>query len=71
MDYFINNYAIKFIYNDDVVRDQYQYSRLHAYLMEMVSCFWFAKQDWLYLPVTQRREDWYNPKAVEGRIKKW
>lgn len=71
VDYFINNYAIRYIYNDDIVRDKYQYNRLHAYLMEMVSCFWFAKKDWLYLPVTQRRENWYSSQAIENRIKKW
>lgn len=71
VDYFINNYAIKYIYNNDALRDKYHYSRLHAYLMEMVSCFWFTNQDWIYLPVTERREDWYSPKEVESRIKKW
>lgn len=71
VDYFVNNYAFKYIYTNDTMRNQYQYSRLHAYFMEMVSCFWFAKQNWMYLPVTERREDWYSPQAVDNRIKKW
>ena len=60
------------MYNcDDFIKSNYQYNRLHAYFMEMVSCFWFSIKDWLYIPNTERREDWYNQNAVASRIKEW
>lgn len=68
IDDFVNNYAIKYLQIGDLIRDKYQNNRLQAYLMEMFSCFWFSKQDWIYLPNTERREDWYSHKAITNRI---
>lgn len=49
--------------------NKYSMSRLQAYLMEMVSCFWFSKQEFVYLPTTERRDCWYSQEKIEERIK--
>lgn len=49
----------------------YSFNRLHAYIMEMVSTFWFLEQDFIFLPNTERKEMWYTDKNKKERIEKW
>ena len=72
VEYFLKNLAHKYYYKEtDFIKENYHYNRTHAYLLEMVSCFWFANQSFMYLPNTERKEDWYNQNAVASRIKEW
>jgi len=71
VDFFIQNHNNKIIKKNDVISKYYHHTRINAYIMEMVSCFWFAKQDYLYYPNVRRKLDWYNPVQVKQRIKKW
>jgi hypothetical protein len=36
--------------------------------MEMISCFWFANQDFIYIPNTHRKKNWYEESNVRKRI---
>lgn len=50
------------------VQKMYHANRLHAYFMEMVSCFWFAGQDFMYIPNVTRKEEWYSLDSINRRI---
>lgn len=72
IEHFVNNIGKKYTYitsRSTNKLSQYKDIRLQAYLMEMVSCFWFAKQDFIYLPVTERRMDWYSQEKIHERLK--
>ena len=53
------------------ISDKYHNVRIQAYMMEMISCFYFAKKDHLYIPNVRRNESWYKPENVKNRIKQW
>jgi len=53
------------------ISDKYHNVRIQAYMMEMISCFYFAKKDYLYIPNARRNESWYKPENVKNRIQKW
>jgi hypothetical protein len=50
------------------ISDKYHNVRIQAYMMEMISCFYFAKKDYLYIPNARRSDEWYKPKNVLARI---
>ena len=59
------------INNESEIAQNYQNNRIPAYFMEMISCFWLAKQNYLYVPNVRRRHNWYHPKNVKERMNKW
>lgn len=48
---------------------EYSSKKLNGYFMEMISYFWLAEEDMLYLPNTERRKDWYHS-AVSSNVLK-
>lgn len=54
-------------FRDDI--SEYSKKKLNGYFMEMFSYFWFAKEDMLYIPNTERRKDWYH-NAVSSNVLK-
>jgi len=65
MENFIDDIAKYF--RDDI--SEYSIKKLNGYFMEMISYFWFAEEDMLYLPNTERRKDWYH-RAVSSNVLK-
>ena len=53
------------------ISDRYHNVRIQAYMMEMISCFYFAKKDYLYIPNDRRNDNWYKPENIKNRIQKW
>ena len=68
---FIENVAKKYLCANNLNDSLYAHSRINGYFVEMITCFWFASQDFVYLPNAERKEDWYNQNAVASRIKEW
>ena len=68
VDWFVKKFAIKYIDKSNEIKIFYQNNRIQAYLMEMISCFWFANQDFLYIPNVTRKENWYSEKNIKERI---
>jgi hypothetical protein len=68
VDWFVKKFAIKYIDNSSKIKNLYQNHRIQAYLMEMISCFWFANQDFVYIPNAQRKLSWYEKSNIEKRI---
>jgi hypothetical protein len=52
----------------DYIQEKYQHTRIQAFLLEMVTCFWFSNQNYLYIPNTERKENWYSQKDIKERI---
>lgn len=53
-------------------RDLYYHSiRSHAYIMEMVSMYYFAKQNYLYVPCVFQNKDWYHESNIRKRVNQW
>jgi len=50
---------------------KYSFNRLNAYVLEMISTFWFSGQNFIYLPNAERKIDWYSSNNVYSRIAKW
>lgn len=73
IDWFVKNHILKQskISDKNNVLIKYHNNRIHAYLMEMTSCFWLAKKDYTYIPNAERREEWYNKEEIKDRIKQW
>lgn len=72
VDHFLKTLPAEYFYSKtDFIKHNYHYSRIHAFLLEMVSCFWFAQQPFLYLPSTERKKNWYDPKNIGNRIVQW
>lgn len=65
MQNFIND--ISKCFRNDI--SEYSIDKINGYFMEMLSYFWFANQNMLYLPNTERRKDWYH-NAVTSNILK-
>lgn len=57
--------------DNDLISNKYQNSRIQAYLLEMTTCFWFSHQDYLYIPNTIRKEEWYTRANIKNRIVNW
>ena len=55
----------------DFISENYHNVRINAYVMEMIGCYWFAKQDYLYVPNALRSKSWYNADKVKERVNKW
>lgn len=68
VNWFVEKIASRYINNDNETKYLYQNNRVHAYIMEMVSCFWFATQDFVYIPTAKRKDSWYTPDSVKQRI---
>jgi len=56
---------------DNEIATYYHNTRIPAYFMEMISCFWLAKQNLLYVPNVKRTKDWYHPNYIKERMRKW
>jgi len=67
IEWIIQRYSDKIKKSTDIQRN-YQTNRLHAYFMEMISCFWFANQDFMYIPNVNRKETWYSVDGINQRI---
>lgn len=59
------------IKSEGEITQNYHNNRIPAYFMEMISCFWLAKQNYLYVPNVKRRHNWYHPDNVKERMNKW
>jgi hypothetical protein len=70
-DWVYNRFFNSKISKYDQVREEYHKVKLKGYFMEIFTCFWFSKQDFMYIPNVKRKEDWYNPNIVVSRIKEW
>jgi hypothetical protein len=68
VDWFVKKFASKYIDHSNEIKNLYQNHRIQAYLMEMISCFWFANQDFIYVPNVTRKENWYSQKDIKERI---
>jgi hypothetical protein len=68
VDWFVKKFAIKYIDKSNEIKIFYHNNRIQAYLMEMISCFWFANQDFIYIPNTHRKKNWYEESNVRKRI---
>ena len=55
----------------DFVSENYHNVRINAYVIEMISCYWFAKQDYLCVPNATRHKSWYNIDKVKERVNTW
>lgn len=73
VDWFVKNYISKELKDLETneIFVNYNHNRIHAYLMEMVSCFWFAQRDYTYIPNAERRDTWYNHEEIRYRVKQW
>lgn len=71
IDWFVKNYAEKYLHFENNVYKDYHKIRVPAYLMEFVSCMWFNMNDFFYIPVTDRKDAWYAPQNVLERNKNW
>lgn len=56
---------------DSFTKYSYNQNRVKAYFTELVSFFWFANQDYTYLPTVKRLTDWYTAERIEKREKEW
>lgn len=68
INYFVNK-TKKFMRTNEEVK--YSFNRLHGYVTEMISTFWFLNQDFIYLPNAERRQLWYDHANVKERSTKW
>lgn len=67
VDWFVKKFAIKYIDKSNEIKIFYQNNRIQAYLMEMISCFWFANQDFVYIPNAKRKSCWYELSNIKKR----
>lgn len=68
IDSFVNSIASKYLKqrnDDDLI---YAHSRVNGYLIEMLTSFWFASQDFLYFPNAERKADWYEQNSIKKRL---
>lgn len=49
----------------------YDSIRSHAYIMEMISMYYFAKQEYFYVPCADQKEDWYSGINIQKRVNEW
>lgn len=47
---------------------EYSFNRVHGYIMETISTFWFSYQDFLYIPNAMRKSDWYSIDNIRNRV---
>lgn len=71
VDWFVKKFAIKYIDKSNEIKIFYHNNRIQAYLMEMISCFWFANQDFIYIPNTCRKKNWYEESNIRKRIEEF
>jgi len=68
---FMDSFAYKYKYDTkNEIRDRYHYPKIYAYLVEMITCFWYLNQDLLYIPNAERREEWYRLSNIKDRIER-
>jgi hypothetical protein len=67
IEWIVQRYSDKIKQSTDIQKN-YHANRLHAYFMEMVSCFWFVNQDFMYIPNVNRKETWYSVDGINQRI---
>jgi hypothetical protein len=67
IEWIVQRYSDKIKQSTDIQKS-YHANRLHAYFMEMVSCFWFVNQDFMYIPNVNRKETWYSVDGINQRI---
>lgn len=53
------------------VRDPIRQNRSEAYIIEMITCFWFAYKNYYYIPNGIRTKQWYGEKNIEKREKEY
>lgn len=58
-------------FTDVFANCQYNKTRLKGYFMELVSFFWFSKQDYTYIPTVKKFENWYSVEEITKRGKEW
>lgn len=68
LDNFIEQRVKKNIHIQNNLTLNYSYPRINGYFMEMLTCFWFASQDFLFLPNTERKDNWYQQNNILSRI---
>jgi hypothetical protein len=68
IEWVINRYS-DLIRKETLIQKQYHANRLHAYFMEMVSCFWLANHNFMYIPNVYRKDSWYSFDSISQRIK--
>jgi len=51
----------------DQVREEYHKVKLKGYFLEIFTCFWFSKQDFIYIPNVVRKKYWYDQKSAINR----
>lgn len=70
-DWIYNKFLNSNISKYDHVREQYHKIKLKGYFLEIFTCFWFSKQDFMYIPNTIRKEEWYARDNIKRRIINW
>jgi len=70
IEWLVEKYSDQIKRSTDIQKN-YHATRIHAYFMEMVSCFWFANQDFIYLPNAERKLFWYTTDSIKERTSKW
>ena len=68
IDWIVERYS-DLIRTDNIITQKYHSNRLHAYFMEMTSCFWLASTGYNFIPNVYRKELWYNANTIIHRIK--
>lgn len=67
-DWIYNKFFTPNISTYDDIREQYHKIKLKGYFLEIFTCFWFSKQDFMYIPNVTRKEDWYSLDSINQRI---
>jgi hypothetical protein len=69
------DWFVKHLGNDNFtlnfLKHRYNNCRLNGYFMELISCFWFAEKDYIYLENTKKTQDWYSEEKIKERSKRW
>ena len=66
----VKQFVLEFI-SPFYVKDPTIQNRSEAYIMEMITCFWFVHKDYCYIPNGIRSKEWYIKKNIETREKKY
>lgn len=70
-DWIYNKFFNSNISKYDHIREKYHKIKLKGYFLEIFTCFWFSKQDFMYIPNATRKENWYDQKIILERIRDW
>lgn len=69
IEWIIHRYS-DLVRKETLIQKKYHANRLHAYFMEMVSCFWLANHNFMYIPNVYRKDNWYSFDSIYERIKR-